>query len=184
MLDRPDPCAPFEETIGNRKQTVVRELVRINHNRNCLLCHAPLDSARVARGVASGLVPTPGQSLPPPWSRQYYGGGSRADVFVRADVTYLRQDFSLMQPARDYKEYRWPEMQRFDFLVRTRPATAQEIASWRGRQGPNSISPQHDALLLTVRELTEPQLGALSSERQRTGSSLPPTPSWRTPCLK
>src|SRR5207249_421069 len=38
LLKMPDPALPFETT---RHQTLVRELVRINHQSNCLMCHAP-----------------------------------------------------------------------------------------------------------------------------------------------
>ena len=43
VLDETDPRAP---TAGD-KGTVVRELVRINHHRNCLLCHAPGNESAV-----------------------------------------------------------------------------------------------------------------------------------------
>src|SRR5262249_55061221 len=38
MLDEPDPNAPF---VNERGHWAVRELTRVNHLRNCLLCHAP-----------------------------------------------------------------------------------------------------------------------------------------------
>jgi hypothetical protein len=108
---------------------VVDELVKVNHLRNCVMCHAvshdPNDPMR-------GPIPTPGQKLP----QVYYSERSRGD-FVRADVVYLRQDFSVMLPVEDADP--WPVMQRFDFFVRTRPATAEELAGddrGRLRQSP------------------------------------------------
>src|SRR6202035_2443984 len=37
-LEEPDPRMPVVKDL-KKKVPVVRELVRINHNRNCLLCH-------------------------------------------------------------------------------------------------------------------------------------------------
>ena len=109
LLDEPDPSEPFAAEDGTLQKT---ELVRVNHLRNCLLCHprsgSPSDQVR-------GAVPTPGQPLP-----QLYYQSSTRDA-VRAEVTYLRQDFSVMQLVSDRGP--WPEMQRFDFLVRTRTLT-------------------------------------------------------------
>jgi len=49
-------------------------------------------------------VPFPGSPLSP----QYYQGRSRFEsIFVRADVTYLRQDFSLALPVANAKP--WPD---------------------------------------------------------------------------
>ena len=61
----------------------------------------------------------PSEAPPPggPTSPQYYDGDG---IFVRADVTYLRQDFSVMQSVEN--PGKWPALQRFDFLVRIRPA--------------------------------------------------------------
>src|SRR5262249_3333853 len=41
LLDQPDPEAPFQNEKG---EWVVAEMVRINHLRNCLLCHDPSTS--------------------------------------------------------------------------------------------------------------------------------------------
>ncbi len=59
LLDEPDPRAPVLEESGQGKVPVVRELVRINHNRNCLLCHAPADDER---GLTAP-IPKLGESL-------------------------------------------------------------------------------------------------------------------------
>jgi hypothetical protein len=140
LLDEPDPSAPFSE--GEKR--VVRELVRINHLRNCLMCHAP--SRSVERDVVRGQVPNPGRPLPP--VDQYYGDGD--GIFVRADVTYLKQDFAVMQPVGAAAP--WPEMQRFDFVVRTRPATDEELAAAQ-QKGPEASYPQREAVLWALKEL-------------------------------
>ena len=111
--------------------------MRINHHRNCLLCHAPLEpKANVSTEKAATLetlavqVPMPDQELrsPSSSSRGYYEK-SNPDILVRVDVTYLRQDFSVKLPVADPGP--WPEMQRFDFLVRTRPVSELEAQAYR-----------------------------------------------------
>ena len=75
------------------------------------------------------------------------------DTLVRLDVTYLRQDFSVMQPVAD--AHPWPEMQRFDFLVRTRPLTEAEARAYREKlDHPRQLSPYQRATLTALRELT------------------------------
>jgi hypothetical protein len=141
LLGRPDPSAPYR--IGDGKWAV-RELVCVNHLRNCLLCHA---AATAKDDPLRGAVPTPGEPLP----RLYYD--NQKGNFVRADITYLKQDFSavLAAPA----ERGWPERQRFDFLLRTRElspevAAIAEIAA----DAPPRPYPQREAVLFALRELT------------------------------
>ena len=75
--------------------------------------------------LVRGRIAAPGEALPP--SVQYY---QRQDgIFVRADITYLKQDFSVIQPVDNSGA--WPSMQRFDYLVRNRPlgeVEAQELS--------------------------------------------------------
>ena len=119
VLEEPDPRAP----VKGKTSYHVRELVRVNHHHNCLLCHAPA-SGDVPSGVLTAPVPLPGQPFPPPSSGQYYAPSD--PNIVRADMTYLRQDFSVMMKVPDAKP--WPEMQRYDFFVRSREVTASEAA--------------------------------------------------------
>ena len=76
---------------------------------------------------------------------------------VRADITYLRQDFSVMLdvPSADP----WPTTQRFDYLVRTRvlpPHVQSELECVPPTPGE---SPQRDALLYALRRLTGKDAG-------------------------
>ena len=51
----------------------------------------------------------------------------------------------------------WPEMQRFDFLVRTRELTDKEakaIEEMLSKRAPGVLSPYHRAVLAALRELT------------------------------
>ena len=57
VLERPDPRAPYAQELNGKKVSLVRELVRINHHHNCLLCHAPATSSgdgssKEAKGVS------------------------------------------------------------------------------------------------------------------------------------
>jgi hypothetical protein len=153
MIEEPDPRAPVRD---KNNRWVVAEVVKINHLRNCLACHAPsadrTDPLRAA-------IPTPGEPLP----IIYYS--SREGDFVRADITYLRQDFSLIE--RVAKPDKWPEWQRFDYLVRTRELTADEIADHEKKlkRKPAAPSyPQREAVLFALRELTGLDAGETSAD--------------------
>jgi len=155
VLEAPDPRAPVLKEIESKRVPVVRELVRVNHHRNCLLCHAPLEDSEGAPRNGSevvGAIPIPGEPLLS--ALEYYSGAGRT-VFVRVDVTYLRQDFSLLQPVADADP--WPQMQQFDFLVRTRQISEEEARSFRDKlqpREPGVLSPYHRAALAALRELT------------------------------
>jgi hypothetical protein len=152
LLDEPDPRAPTYQEINHQRVPTVRELVRINHHKNCLLCHAPGNTSSVSPDTLTAAVPMPSESLASP-SQGYQS--SSPDIVVRVDVTYLRQDFSLRLPVADANP--WPEMQRFDFLVRTRVLTDKELKAYEellGKRAAGEPSPYHRAILATLRELT------------------------------
>ena len=149
VLDRPDPRAPLSKEFKGNKVTVVREVVRINHHRSCLLCHPPGNTKDVKQDdILVGAVPNPGEPLSP----SFYMPNA-PDIVVRADITYLRQDFSRMQKVPDAAP--WPPMQRFDFLVRTRILNEVEARISQAefaRQEPNS--PYRQAAVFALRGLT------------------------------
>jgi hypothetical protein len=161
LLDEPAPDVPFVKKVDGHPVTVVRELVRINHSRNCLLCHAAGGKSRRAPAVA--VVPIQGQPLPPSTSVAYYGA-ARGEVVVRFDVTYLRQDFSTMQPVSGAKP--WPEIQRYDYLVRILPLAATEPLSAKHELAGKSWSPYREAVLYALCSLTGTDCGR-SSEAWR-----------------
>jgi hypothetical protein len=157
VLERPDPRAPQSQETNGKKVSVVRELVRVNHHHNCLLCHAPATATRdhssqEETAKLEGLtaqVPVPSESMV-----AYYRPSS-PDILVRFDVTYLRQDFSMKLPVADADP--WPEMQRYDFLVRTREVTAEEALAYQELlqlSRPEGVSPYRRAALSALRELT------------------------------
>jgi len=124
LLGEHAPNDPAMMAVSDKDVHVVREVVRINHHRNCLLCHAPIEMGRSEE--VGALIPTPGQPIPRS-STQYYGDQFLPDsLAVRADTTYLRQDFSVLMPVKD--AHPWPEHQRFDFLIRTRVVAGDELA--------------------------------------------------------
>jgi hypothetical protein len=160
LLEKGDPCIACEQEVHGKPVFLVRELVRVNHLRSCYLCHAP---STFRRDPVRGLVPLPSRPLPSATSRVYYGG--RSGMFVRADVTYLRQDFAVMQPVENPE--RWPKMQRFDYLVRVRPPTPEEWDIYRLGQSasqPSSPCEHQKAVLFALRELTGKDLGTRAQD--------------------
>jgi hypothetical protein len=152
VLSEEDPRMPASKSVDGKKISVVREMVRVNHHRNCMMCHAPRDPVTTAAGALTAEVPIPGQPLPTPF--QGYGSSS-PDLMIRVDVTYLRQDFSAMLPVP--VENPWPDMQRFDFMVRERKLTCDEADEYRTQlalREPGAISPYHKAALAALRDLT------------------------------
>ena len=149
VLEEPDPRAPATKKADGKEVTFVREMVRVNHHHNCLLCHAPANTPDTPKETLSAPVPQPSQPLPSVF--QGYGSRQSPDIFVRTDMNYLRQDFSMMMKVEDAKP--WPEMQRFDFFVRTREVSAEQaadIARILAKQTP----PHHAAAQYALRELT------------------------------
>jgi hypothetical protein len=154
LLVGPDPRAPVMKEVNHKRVPVVRELVRLNHNSNCLLCHSPGDSLR---DPLTAPIPVPGERLS---SGNYIRRSSPPspglpDILVRADVTYLRQDFSVLLPVANAAP--WPQVQRFDFLVRTRVLTEDEAKEYREKLTPGASdksSPYRSAALAALSELT------------------------------
>ncbi len=112
-------------------------------------------------------VPIPGQEMPSA-SGQY--GSQHHHVAVRLDVTYLRPDFSRMEKAKDVAP--WPELQRFDYLVR-RAAISKQAAKKLSAQ----IRKSYES------GLSPYQRYAHAALRTLTGKNLPPdAKAWRKAC--
>ena len=122
--------------------SAVREVVRINHLSNCVMCHA---SSQNKDDLVRGRIPVPGQPLPP--LSEYYQ--SNEGIFVRADITYLRQDFSVKQPVVKAKDDPWPDRQRYDYLVRTRTLTPEEYGK-RSRRPSSTFRRRREAVLIRL----------------------------------
>jgi HEAT repeat protein len=156
LLEDKDVSRPYSVPVGKGKVTLVQELVRINHLGNCLLCHAPSFNRN---DLVRGRVPIAGQPLPAPVSTPKYYEGSQG-VFVHADTTYLKQDFSVCQPVPHPGP--WPTYQRYDYMVRLRQVAGPELTAWQKtlKKLP-ALSPRQEALLFALRELTGKDLGSL-----------------------
>jgi len=139
LLDQPAPAAALMEKSDKKMQ--VREMVRINHLSSCTFCHP---RSLEATDLVRGQVPDPNQRVSPGAYQQ-----ERPLSFVRADVTYLRQDFSVTQPVTNPGP--WPAFQRFDYVVRVRPLTLDEEIFERRNDA--AVSRQRQALLFALREL-------------------------------
>lgn len=180
MLEEPDPRAPQRPC---KSAPRVREVVKINHHRNCLLCHPPGNTPDVltvepwdkqyerkigtdvvagyvsitkeAGDVLVGAIPNPAEELSSGFDG--YRSFRSPDILVRADVTYLRQDFSRLEKVADAKP--WPELQRFDYLVRSRVLTDKEAADLDAALAERGGTPYRDAALGALRRLTGQNAG-------------------------
>lgn len=124
--------------------STVREVVRIHHRRNCLLCHPTINRDAGLQAIQHKELPVGG--TPAVDEESYYGG----DMFVRADVTYLRQDFSAaILETGDRTE------QRFDFVIRTRHLTPHEVKDLPETPRTLEQSPNGDALRFAIEQLTK-----------------------------
>jgi hypothetical protein len=154
LLDEPDPRAAQREKIGDREMYATREVVRINHHKSCLLCHASARTEEVRKNPGLFFlteVPLPTEPLD---SRGYLRPPRkpRPELKVCIDVTYLRQDFSVLQPVKNARP--WPEMQRFDYLVRKRVLSDKEAADLKARLNAGGLSPYQKAAVRALRALT------------------------------
>lgn len=156
LLKEPDPKLPYTKEVKGEKASYVKEVVRLNHLSNCLLCHAPSLSKE---DLVRGRIPIPGQDMPP----LYYA--EQTGQFIRADTTFLQQDFSLVQPVAN--PGKWPGQQRFDYMLRERRATAPEIKLLQGLQKEKKLTDpyaQRDAVLFALREITGKDAGSRSED--------------------
>ena len=139
------------------KEGTVKELVRVNHMRNCLLCHEPASDQ--VKFTAPLL--TPGQPLPPVTiTRPYYSrNNNKQEALIRPDVTFLRPDFSIRLPVEDAP---WPAEQRFDFVTRGRTVKRGE----RPEIDRKVNVARREAVLYALRGLTGKD-GGVSAEKWR-----------------
>jgi hypothetical protein len=180
LLNEPNPQLPFvletERKPGQiQKILAVRELVRINHMSNCMVCHAPSSSTG---DLVRGRVPIPNEDPPP-----LYYAERNGSFFIRADITFLRQDFSVVQPMA--QPGKWPGEQRFDYMARVRPVFNKEKMKFEALKREDKLpltSPQRDALLFTLRNLTNKDLGTTYEDWKPLIKGLPvkalPRPSF------
>src|SRR5262249_54853120 len=99
-------------------------------------------------GSSSTTVPSPGRGGS---STSVETAVTEAPLLIRADITYVRQDFSLQLPVAPPTA---PALERrFDYVVRTRPISAQEVWALRRQLGDRASYPQREAVLVALRAL-------------------------------
>jgi sugar lactone lactonase YvrE len=159
LLDEPAPNTAYETP---KEGYMVREVVRVNHLHNCLMCHAT--SFDSTNDKVRGLVPNTHQPLPPAFSREYYGS-TQTGTFVRADITYLQQDFSVPMPVTNYGL--WPSVQRYDFMVRERRARFTEILTKPNPNEARQPTEHEKSIFFALRELTGQDPGPTAEDWKR-----------------
>jgi hypothetical protein len=156
LLEKPEPNSPY---VSNKNRYVVRELVRVNHQSNCLMCHPPSVSTK---DPVPGIVPEVTMTTVSSGGGGGYGASARpgpttvrtGPLWVRADVAFLRQDFSVgMSTTVLVAGVQVPTNVRTDFLVRIRPLTEKEIKRLKSETRTAEPSRQRQALLYALREL-------------------------------
>ncbi|HEV3385655.1 MAG TPA: HEAT repeat domain-containing protein [Gemmata sp.] len=174
VLASEDPRMPTTKSEDSKQVPTIREMVKVNHHRNCMMCHAPGNPSNVSSNAITAEVPIPGQPLP----SQFEGyRQSSFDLMIRVDVTYLRQDFSALLPVAD--AHPWPDLQRFDFFIRERKLTSEEADIYKVKltaKEEGVLSPYHKAALAALRELTGKDT-APTAEAWRKLLNLPAPPA-------
>jgi HEAT repeat protein len=117
LLREPRPGRPY---ITASRRVLIREVVKINHLTNCLLCHPPALTGREAvlgvdpvqrisraqlRGSINSALSGAVQNVSLLSGGHNYAGVSTSPslqtipMLIRGDITFLRQDFSVGFPA-------------------------------------------------------------------------------------
>jgi hypothetical protein len=157
MLQEPDPTLPFKKGNDSGNGLYVKELVRISHAQNCLVCHPrSFERTDLVRGVQPGL-PSPGEIFPSSYSnRKRFRGATEDLVQVRADNTTLRQDFSILHISDRENGSSAPTGVRFDYFLRERRATPKEVEFHQQRakgEKPSGPNIQREAVLFALHSL-------------------------------
>src|SRR5205807_3785111 len=163
MLDRPDPGVPFPR---GSNRLGVREVVCLRHESNCLTCHPPaFKTGEPVPGVVPGVT-----LLSTRTSSGGYGSGGAGSapssrnasrtsqkeipLYIRADITFLRQDFSVQQLLTTLPGLGLSSDFRFDYLVRTRTVSPKAVSEMRNLPKKGEDSEQRQALLFALRKLS------------------------------
>jgi hypothetical protein len=162
MLEAPDPGRPIQRKDGKLE---VREVVRVRHSTNCVMCHPP---AATSRDPATGVVP--GMTLRLSTSQVRSLGMCETDrlmvnpLRVRGDITFFRQDFSVQQPSLVTNLNSKAFESRFDYLVRTRILSPEKFQRLKKHVPAAGESEQRQALLFALRELTGKNPGVAAQD--------------------
>lgn len=138
-LDSADPEAEFSAPLpGGGSARFRRVMTKVNHVRNCLLCHPASDRQAVLAGTDpdESLL----EKLSNPSFEQYYEVPSSRSVTAAA--TFLKQDFSAILPGKQHARTR-----RYDYFVAVRRADELPVSD-RGINNPYKA-----AIRFALREL-------------------------------
>jgi HEAT repeat protein len=163
QLGKPDPSEAYTTADG---RLMIRDVVRINHIENCLLCHMPAFNGRdPVVGIdpitrrASTTVENPNTHYGKPIVTQNRPGIWANNLLIRADVQFLRQDFSVTFPLKPV--FGTLQGRRVDFVVRTRQLKGEELRDWRKKEHTiASTYPQRESVLKALRALTGKDAGS------------------------
>ena len=72
-------------------------------------------------------------------------------VSVRADITYLKQDFSVVQPVVNHGP--WPSKQRFDYVVQQTPMKRSKVNRTK-KQIAKSKNLNREAIVFALQKLS------------------------------
>ncbi|HLW68580.1 MAG TPA: HEAT repeat domain-containing protein, partial [Gemmataceae bacterium] len=160
QLGKPDPAAPF----ATQRGASAYELVRIHHEKNCLLCHVPatgrgdpvvgIDTFSSRPVAGDDLVGKYGAN---PTAVQASAAGGWSGLWIRADVQFLHQDFSVTFPA--LPAFADEKGLRFDYTVRRRPLKPAEVQEWKKHPPAKENYKQRDAVLFALRNLIGKDVG-------------------------
>ncbi len=158
QLDKPDPALPYTTADG---RVMVRDVVHLDHVQNCLICHAPAFNGRDPVVGIDPVTIRPNSTLENPnlrYPSQVLRGDQRSGIWannllIRADVQFVRQDFSVTFPVRPVFDLL--QGRRIDFVVRTRQLKGEELREYRKQeQSPTKNYPQRDATLTALKAVT------------------------------
>jgi hypothetical protein len=172
LLAQSDPAAPAP---GPGGRLLVREIVRANHQANCVLCHPPsMTGNDSVIGIDPLLITPPSRSGGGGYGRPAVPSGGLGNrqtaatpLVIRADVVFLRQDFSSLLAVAPGAGGAAPTRLRFDYVVRTRDLTKQERSQLRVSGGEDADYPQRQAVLFALRELTGQDAGTTTAAWQK-----------------
>jgi HEAT repeat protein len=165
LLNETDPADP----VAKKDKLWKREVVRLNHKDNCLACHSlAVGGADPVPGAVPGVARV-GQSAIPistllsgaplvQASGYPYRPQEATSLIVRADITYLRQDFSVQLPVLVQQPADFVNL-RFDYVVRFRPLTDSQAHEWKAQANRPESYEQREAVLFALRELTGKDFG-------------------------
>jgi HEAT repeat protein len=162
QLGKPDPTLPYTTSDG---RIMVRDVVRLNHVGSCLICHAPAFSGRdPVVGIdpitlrPTSTVENPNTHYGKPFLTDGRSGIWGNNILIRADVQFLRQDFSVTFPVKQV--FGVSQGQRYDFVVRTRQLKGDELKEYKKQEpSPSASYPQRESALTALRALAGKDAG-------------------------